>query len=179
MRWGLFIPAQSFPHALQAVGGTESPQALPNAAYQVSASQGGLLQVFKPAVPFSAACLLASPWLPAWLDVGLPIATILTCMSQQFHAWAHMKGSQLPGSVQALQVCPDLALGFASEPSMCQKQPLRARCDLEPHQWGFCCCFHVCEAPHRRLLLDGSECGSARELCGAWANTVIGRLWCM
>ena len=61
-------------------------------------------QVFKPALPFAALCLLASPFLPGWLDIGLALATGLTCMSQQFHAWAHMKRSQLPDNVLVMQV---------------------------------------------------------------------------
>lgn len=60
-------------------------------------------KVFKPALPFAAMCLLASHWLPAWMDIGLSLGTGLTCMSQQFHAWSHMKRSQLPQSVIALQ----------------------------------------------------------------------------
>lgn len=57
-----------------------------------------------PAAPFAALCLLASPWTPGPVDVFLPIATFLTCMSQQFHAWAHMKKSELPAVVDRLQV---------------------------------------------------------------------------
>lgn len=60
--------------------------------------------MFKPATPFVLLCLLASPWTPAWLDIGLATATLMTCMSQQFHAWSHMKGSELPGIVKFLQV---------------------------------------------------------------------------
>lgn len=63
-----------------------------------------LLQVFQPAAPFTLICLMASPWTPAWLDVGLSTATFLTCMSQQFHAWAHMKASNLPSAIRILQV---------------------------------------------------------------------------
>ena len=62
------------------------------------------MQVFKPALPFAAVCLAAAPLLPGWLEIGLSFATGLTCMSQQFHAWAHMKGSQLSAGVIALQV---------------------------------------------------------------------------
>ena len=57
-----------------------------------------------PAAPFAALCLLASPWTPAPVDVFLSVATFLTCMSQQFHAWAHMKKSELPAVVDRLQV---------------------------------------------------------------------------
>lgn len=62
------------------------------------------MQVFKPALPFSALCLLASPWLPAPAEVFLSTATFLTCMSQQFHAWSHMKKSELHPIVDSLQV---------------------------------------------------------------------------
>ena len=61
--------------------------------------------MFKPAAPFAALCLAATPWLPAPAEVFLSLATFLTCMSQQFHAWAHMKKSELPPVVDALQVC--------------------------------------------------------------------------
>ena len=57
-----------------------------------------------PAAPFAALCLLASPWTPPAVDVFLSVATFLMCMSQQFHAWAHMKKSELPAAVDALQV---------------------------------------------------------------------------
>ena len=63
-----------------------------------------IAQVFMPAAPFAALCLLASPWTPAPVDVFLSVATFLTCMSQQFHAWAHMKKSELPAVVDRLQV---------------------------------------------------------------------------
>ena len=68
--------------------------------------------MFKPALPFGALVLAASSWLPGWLDVGLATTTGLICMSQQFHAWAHMKKSQLPSRVVALQVgvCTHAAL---------------------------------------------------------------------
>jgi len=59
--------------------------------------------VFAPAAPFTLLCLLASPWTPSWLDVGLATATFLTCMSQQTHAWAHMTPSKLPHVVKKLQ----------------------------------------------------------------------------
>ena len=64
-----------------------------------------LVQVFMPATPFAALCLAATPWTAAPADVFLATATLLVCMSQQFHAWAHMKKSQLPAAVNALQVC--------------------------------------------------------------------------
>ncbi|CAL5223346.1 g5849 [Coccomyxa viridis] len=60
-------------------------------------------KVFMPAAPFAALCLLASPWTPGPVDVFLSVATFLTAMSQQFHAWAHMKKSQLPPIVDQMQ----------------------------------------------------------------------------
>lgn len=63
------------------------------------------VQVFMPATPFAALCLAATPWTAAPADVFLATATLLVCMSQQFHAWAHMKKSELPAAVDALQVC--------------------------------------------------------------------------
>ena len=66
--------------------------------------KGLSVQVFMPAAPFAALCLLASPWTPGPVDVFLSVATFLTAMSQQFHAWAHMKKSQLPLIVDQMQV---------------------------------------------------------------------------
>ena len=65
-----------------------------------------IVQVFLPATPFAALCLAVTLWTPAAVDVFLATATLLVCMSQQFHAWAHMKKSQLPTAVDALQVRP-------------------------------------------------------------------------
>ena len=62
------------------------------------------VQVFLPAFFFAALCLLATPVLGPIMQTGLAMATTLTCMSQQFHAWAHMKASKLPAPVLALQV---------------------------------------------------------------------------
>lgn len=64
-----------------------------------------MYKVFKPALPFAGACLAASPWLPGWACIWLATATTAELMSQQFHAWAHMKKSELPPAVIALQVC--------------------------------------------------------------------------
>eukprot|EP00197_Chlamydomonas_leiostraca_P000013 CAMPEP_0202885424 /NCGR_PEP_ID=MMETSP1391-20130828/41651_1 /ASSEMBLY_ACC=CAM_ASM_000867 /TAXON_ID=1034604 /ORGANISM="Chlamydomonas leiostraca, Strain SAG 11-49" /LENGTH=314 /DNA_ID=CAMNT_0049568669 /DNA_START=754 /DNA_END=1698 /DNA_ORIENTATION=+ len=60
-------------------------------------------QVFKPAAYPAGFFLLLSPWMsPAWNSfIGSFI--FLVCMSQQFHAWSHMKKSQLPGYIVALQ----------------------------------------------------------------------------
>jgi ubiquitin-conjugating enzyme E2 variant len=60
-------------------------------------------QVFKPAVWPAAIVLAVSPWLPLFMQAFLPSMTFLCCMSQQFHAWSHMKKSELPGFVVALQ----------------------------------------------------------------------------
>ena len=57
-----------------------------------------------PAFPFAALCLAATPLLTPTLQIGLSVATALTCMSQQFHAWAHTKASRLPAPVRAMQV---------------------------------------------------------------------------
>lgn len=50
----------------------------------------------------------------------------MTAMSQQFHAWAHMKASQLPQSVLALQVSKNTALMFA----VAHVVPVRMACIL-------------------------------------------------
>ena len=68
-----------------------------------------------PAAPFAALCLLASPWTPGPLDVFLGVATFLTCMSHQFHAWAHMKKSEPPTNVNRLQVRPTVATPLLAE----------------------------------------------------------------
>lgn len=60
-------------------------------------------KVFKPAVPFGALFLMLSPWTPAGLDVGMAFFIWLVCMSQQFHAWSHMKRSELPAPIVTLQ----------------------------------------------------------------------------
>lgn len=61
-------------------------------------------KVFKPALPFAALCLVASPLMPGPLEVSLALFIWLACMSQQFHAWSHMKASELHPAVLALQV---------------------------------------------------------------------------
>lgn len=62
------------------------------------------LQVFQPAAPFAAALLAAAPSAPVWWNVWSSSFIMLVCMSQQFHAWSHMKPSELPAPVVALQV---------------------------------------------------------------------------
>lgn len=61
-------------------------------------------KVFLPALTFTAACLAASPLLPGWASIWLSSATFFTVMSQQFHAWSHMKRSELPSAVIVAQV---------------------------------------------------------------------------
>lgn len=60
-------------------------------------------QVFKPAAVPAAIILAACPWLPLSMQAFLPSFTFLCCMSQQFHAWSHMKKSELPALVVTLQ----------------------------------------------------------------------------
>ena len=66
-----------------------------------------LLQVFKPTMPFSAAYLAANSAFHFSPTANCFTATFvfLVAMSQQFHAWGHMKKSDLPAAVVALQVC--------------------------------------------------------------------------
>mmetsp|Transcript_257 Transcript_257/g.508 ORF Transcript_257/g.508 Transcript_257/m.508 type:complete len:329 (+) Transcript_257:153-1139(+) len=60
-------------------------------------------QVFKPALaPSAALALLAGTATPEW-NIGASSFLYLACMSQQFHAWSHMKKSELPAAVLALQ----------------------------------------------------------------------------
>ncbi|KAI8470083.1 MAG: low CO2-induced protein [Monoraphidium minutum] len=62
-----------------------------------------LHQVFKPAALPAAGILALSPLLGVGAGFFLPSFLFLVCMSQQFHAWSHMKKSELPGAVVALQ----------------------------------------------------------------------------
>ena len=62
-------------------------------------------QVFIPTVPFSCLWLALTPWTPGPLDIGIATFVALVALSQQFHSWAHMKRSELPSAVAALQVC--------------------------------------------------------------------------
>ena len=59
--------------------------------------------VFKPVLPFAATLCLAAPVTPGWWDVWSSSFMFLICMSQQFHAWSHMKKSELPEAVDWLQ----------------------------------------------------------------------------
>lgn len=99
-------------------------------------------KVFKPALPFAAACLAASPLLPAWASVFFSTATFFTVMSQQFHAWSHMKGSELPRAVIAAQVGGSISVG------KCHSISLPAHCC-----WTGVSCFH---SPAGRRAQAGS-----------------------
>ena len=61
-------------------------------------------QVFRPAAPFGGVLLAASVVAPPPASVFFAMLTFLACMSQQFHAWSHMKKSELHPAVVALQV---------------------------------------------------------------------------
>jgi ubiquitin-conjugating enzyme E2 variant len=62
-------------------------------------------KLFCPATPFAAALAAsAAAGAPAAWDVWSSSFLFLCCMSQQFHAWSHMKKSELPAAVVALQV---------------------------------------------------------------------------
>lgn len=55
-----------------------------------------LHQVFKPASFPSLIFLVFSPWTSISWNAFSSTFLFLICMSQQFHAWAHMKKSELP-----------------------------------------------------------------------------------
>lgn len=60
-------------------------------------------QVFRPAIaPSFLLAAFSAMASPAW-NVWASTFIFLACMSQQFHAWSHMKKSQLPGYIVALQ----------------------------------------------------------------------------
>ncbi len=60
-------------------------------------------QVFKPAA-FPAAFFLAlSPFTSSGFNAFISSFIFLVCMSQQFHAWSHMKKSELPSAIVTLQ----------------------------------------------------------------------------
>jgi hypothetical protein len=61
-------------------------------------------QVFKPAAYPAAAILVASPLMPLAWNAWAASFLFLVCMSQQFHAWSHMKKSELSPAVVLLQV---------------------------------------------------------------------------
>jgi hypothetical protein len=61
-------------------------------------------QVFQPAMAPAAAIFALGPFVPLGAHAFMPSFLLLVCMSQQFHAWSHMKKSELPEVVVALQV---------------------------------------------------------------------------
>ena len=61
------------------------------------------MQVFKPAMAPAAFFLALSPWASPAFNAFISSFIFLACMSQQFHAWSHMKKSELPAPVVALQ----------------------------------------------------------------------------
>lgn len=63
-----------------------------------------MAQVFKPAAYPAGFLLLLSLLLPPAANAFTGSFLWLVCMSQQFHAWSHMKKSELPDVVLALQV---------------------------------------------------------------------------
>ncbi len=73
------------------------------------------LQVFLPATPVAALLLAAAPHAPMWWNVWSSTFLMLICLSQQFHAWSHMKRSELPAAVVALQVRARGLLGRAGQ----------------------------------------------------------------
>lgn len=60
--------------------------------------------MFQPAAPVAALMLAAAPAAPLAWDVWSSTFLALVCLSQQFHAWSHMKPSELHPAVVALQV---------------------------------------------------------------------------
>ncbi|KAL6785985.1 FAD4 [Auxenochlorella protothecoides x Auxenochlorella symbiontica] len=60
-------------------------------------------KVFKPATAPALVLLAAAPFTPSWLTTFGASLLLLLCLSQQTHAWAHKKPSQLPAAVLALQ----------------------------------------------------------------------------
>ncbi|GAX83189.1 hypothetical protein CEUSTIGMA_g10615.t1 [Chlamydomonas eustigma] len=60
-------------------------------------------QVFRPAAAPALLFLLFSSFSPLWWNAFSSSFLFLICMSQQFHAWSHMKKSDLPEAVLKLQ----------------------------------------------------------------------------
>ncbi|KAL4424769.1 hypothetical protein ABPG77_000809 [Micractinium sp. CCAP 211/92] len=61
-------------------------------------------KLFRPASFFAAGLAgMAAAGAPALWDIWSSSFLFLCCMSQQFHAWSHMKKSELPGAIVALQ----------------------------------------------------------------------------
>ena len=68
-----------------------------------SPSPSGSTPSSRPAAVPAAGMLAISPFLGPFAGTFFPAFLLLVCMSQQFHAWSHMKKSQLPSVVVALQ----------------------------------------------------------------------------
>jgi len=60
-------------------------------------------KVFAPATPVAAALCLGSCFSPGTWSIWSSTFLFLACMSQQFHAWSHMKRSELPLAVSIAQ----------------------------------------------------------------------------
>lgn len=80
-----------------------------------SAAASAAEQVFQPALAPAAAIFALGPFVPLGLHAFMPSFLLLVCMSQQFHAWSHMKKSELPEVVVALQVRPAVILNLNLE----------------------------------------------------------------
>lgn len=80
-----------------------------------SAAASAAEQVFQPALAPAAAIFALGPFVPLGLHAFMPSFLLLVCMSQQFHAWSHMKKSELPEVVVALQVRPAVSLNLHCE----------------------------------------------------------------
>jgi len=65
--------------------------------------ENNVMLVFKPMLPFAAVFLLGTPFLPPFVSVWAGSFMWLICMSQQFHAWAHMRKSELNPAIVWLQ----------------------------------------------------------------------------
>ncbi|CAG9463083.1 unnamed protein product [Pedinophyceae sp. YPF-701] len=55
--------------------------------------------VFKPMLPFAAVFAASAHWTPDSWNIWASTFMFLCAMSQQFHAWSHMKASELPAPV--------------------------------------------------------------------------------
>ena len=60
-------------------------------------------KIFAPSIPVTLLGLALAPLTPGWADAFGATVVGLACMSQQFHAWAHAKKSDLPPLVLAAQ----------------------------------------------------------------------------
>lgn len=60
-------------------------------------------KVFAPATPVAGVMFLASCWNPGTWSAVASTFLFLACMSQQFHAWSHMKKSELPQVIHLAQ----------------------------------------------------------------------------